>query len=59
MDPIERVAHEQLEQYEQSLRPQPLISLHLNIEHSVQYQTEEELLQAQRVKQDELERHME
>ncbi|CAM4984686.1 unnamed protein product [Rotaria socialis] len=59
MDPIERAAHEQLEQYEQSLRPQPLTSLHLNIEHSVQYQTEEELLQAQQVKQDELERHVE
>ncbi|CAF4958300.1 unnamed protein product, partial [Rotaria socialis] len=59
MDPIERAAHEQLEQYEQSLRPQPSTSLHLHIEHSVQYQTEEELLQAQQVKQDELERHVE
>ncbi|CAF2117003.1 unnamed protein product [Rotaria magnacalcarata] len=27
MDPIERAAHEQLEQYEQSLRPQPLTSI--------------------------------
>ncbi|CAF2129737.1 unnamed protein product [Rotaria magnacalcarata] len=59
MNPIERAAHEQLEQYEQSLRPQPSTSLHLNIEHSVQYQTGEELLQAQQVKQDELERHVE
>ncbi|CAF1656745.1 unnamed protein product, partial [Rotaria magnacalcarata] len=50
MDPIERAAQQQLQQYEQSIRPQPLTSLHLNIEHSVQ---------AQQVKQDELERHME
>ncbi|CAF3154109.1 unnamed protein product [Rotaria socialis] len=59
MDPIERAAQQQLAQYEQSIQPQPLTSIAHNIEHSAQYQTEEELLQAQKAKQDELERHME
>ncbi|CAF1222445.1 unnamed protein product [Rotaria magnacalcarata] len=59
MDPIERAAQQQLQQYEQSIQRQPLTSIALNIEHSAQYQTEEELLQVQQAKEDEVERHME
>ncbi|CAF1294648.1 unnamed protein product [Rotaria magnacalcarata] len=59
MDPIERAAQQQLAQYEQSIQPQPLTSIPHNIDHSAQYQTAEELLQAQQAKRDELERHME
>ncbi|CAF3325708.1 unnamed protein product [Rotaria socialis] len=59
MDPVERAAQQQLAQYEQSIQPQRLTSILHNIGHSAQYQTEEELLQAQQAQRNELERHME